>query len=170
MLSYQYKKSRCEDQTVVRSSFLHNRISCTGKMSAIHWPAPHPQMEYLIHASVIAGHVETISANEGGCYMCNVFFHWPRQILHIWHLHSLAEIVLTWTEMTETESWALIQYKDVVLPAYLTVLRLKPWMLEWHNVAGNYFCMQWSVLIPQSMITLCIKPQPSPVSSAHNYV
>ena len=32
MPSYQYKKSHCGDKTVVRSSYLHNGISYTGKM------------------------------------------------------------------------------------------------------------------------------------------
>ena len=34
MSSYQYKKSHCGDKTVVRSSYLHNGISYTGKMSS----------------------------------------------------------------------------------------------------------------------------------------
>ena len=32
MASYQYRKSHCGDKTVVRSSYLHNGISYTGKM------------------------------------------------------------------------------------------------------------------------------------------
>ena len=37
MSSYQYRKSRCGDKTVVRSSYLHNGISYTGKMSSLYW-------------------------------------------------------------------------------------------------------------------------------------
>ena len=37
MMSYQYKKSHCGDKTVVRSSYLHNGISHTGKMSSLCW-------------------------------------------------------------------------------------------------------------------------------------
>ena len=33
MSSYQYRKSHCGDKTILRSSYLHNAISCTGKMS-----------------------------------------------------------------------------------------------------------------------------------------
>ena len=40
MLSYQYRKSHCGDQTVVRSSYLHNGISYTGKMSSLYWFRP----------------------------------------------------------------------------------------------------------------------------------
>ena len=32
MSSYQYRKSHCGDKTVVRSSYLHNGISCTGNV------------------------------------------------------------------------------------------------------------------------------------------
>ena len=35
MSSYQYRKSHCGDKTVIRSSYLHNRISYTGKMSSL---------------------------------------------------------------------------------------------------------------------------------------
>ena len=37
MSSYQYRKSRCGDKTVVRSTYLHNGISYTDKMSSLYW-------------------------------------------------------------------------------------------------------------------------------------
>ena len=37
MTSYQYRKSHWGDKTVVRSSYLHNGISYTGKMSSLYW-------------------------------------------------------------------------------------------------------------------------------------
>ena len=37
MSSYQYRKSQCGDKTVVRSSYLHNGISYTGKISFLYW-------------------------------------------------------------------------------------------------------------------------------------
>ena len=37
MSSYQYRKSRCGDKRVLRSSYLHNGISYTGKMSSLYW-------------------------------------------------------------------------------------------------------------------------------------
>ena len=37
MLSYQYRKSHCGDKTVVRSSYLHNGISYTGKSRSLYW-------------------------------------------------------------------------------------------------------------------------------------
>ena len=37
MSFYQYRKSYCGDKTVVRSSYLHNGISYTGKMSSLYW-------------------------------------------------------------------------------------------------------------------------------------
>ena len=35
--SYQYRKSHCGDKRVVRSSYLHNGISYTGKMASLYW-------------------------------------------------------------------------------------------------------------------------------------
>ena len=40
MSSYQYGKSHCGDKTVVRSSYLDNGISYTGKMSSLYWISP----------------------------------------------------------------------------------------------------------------------------------
>ena len=37
ILSYQYRKSHCGDKTVVRSSYLHNGISYTGKITSLYW-------------------------------------------------------------------------------------------------------------------------------------
>ena len=37
MPSFQYRKSHCGDKTVVRSSYLHNGISYTGKTTSLYW-------------------------------------------------------------------------------------------------------------------------------------
>ena len=37
MTSYRYRKSHCGDNTVVNSSYLHNGISYTGKMTSLYW-------------------------------------------------------------------------------------------------------------------------------------
>ena len=38
--SNQYRKSHCGNKTVVRSSYLHNGISYTGKMTSLYWISP----------------------------------------------------------------------------------------------------------------------------------
>ena len=40
MSSYQYRKSHCGDKMVVRSSYIHNGISYTGKMASLYWFSP----------------------------------------------------------------------------------------------------------------------------------
>ena len=48
MLSYQYRKPHCGDKTVVRSSYLHNGISYTGKMTSLYWiRALYPSCTFL---------------------------------------------------------------------------------------------------------------------------
>ena len=37
MSSYQCRKSHCGDKTIIRSSYLHNGISYTGKMTSLYW-------------------------------------------------------------------------------------------------------------------------------------
>ena len=43
---YQYRKSHSGDRTVVRSSYLHNGISYTGKMASSYWTSPLPECLY----------------------------------------------------------------------------------------------------------------------------
>ena len=45
MPRYQYRKSHCGDKTVVRSSYLHNGISYTGKIS-LYWIRPQSPLTY----------------------------------------------------------------------------------------------------------------------------
>ena len=40
MLFYPYRKSHCGDKTIVRSSYLHNANSYTGKMAYLYWISP----------------------------------------------------------------------------------------------------------------------------------
>ena len=47
MLSYQYRKSHCGDKTVVRSSYLHNGISYTGKTASLYWFSPQSSQTML---------------------------------------------------------------------------------------------------------------------------
>ena len=37
MTSYQYRKSHCGDNTILRPSYLHNGISYSGKMTSLYW-------------------------------------------------------------------------------------------------------------------------------------
>ena len=50
--SSQYRKSHCGDKTLVRSSYLHNGISYTGKTTSLYWiRALHPMyiLDFLLH-------------------------------------------------------------------------------------------------------------------------
>ena len=50
--SYQYRKSHCGDETVVRSSHLHNGISYTDNMSSLFWIGAGPWLQLLSFAVV----------------------------------------------------------------------------------------------------------------------
>ena len=47
--SYQYRKFHCGDKTVVRSSYPHNGISYTGKMTSLFWIRPQITNEDNFH-------------------------------------------------------------------------------------------------------------------------
>ena len=44
MTSYQYRKSHCEDKTILRPSYLHNGISYTGKTTSLYWICLYPSL------------------------------------------------------------------------------------------------------------------------------
>ena len=68
ILSYQYRKPHCGDKMVVRSSYLHNEISYTGKMSSLYWIwalAIYSMLNhYLIHSWHINGSVQDSSISS----------------------------------------------------------------------------------------------------------
>ena len=47
MLSYQDRKSHCDDKTAVASSYTHNGISYTDKMVSLYWISP---QQYIVNA------------------------------------------------------------------------------------------------------------------------
>ena len=52
MTSYRYRKSHCGDKTIERSSYLHNGISYTGKITSLYWMRAHdPKFPENISAS-----------------------------------------------------------------------------------------------------------------------
>ena len=48
--SYHYRKSHCGDKTVVRSSYLRNGISYTGKMVSLYWISPQNVTKHAVSA------------------------------------------------------------------------------------------------------------------------
>ena len=67
MSSYQYRKSHCGDKTVVRSSYLHNGIFNTGKMTSLYWISP---MVYHLHCLACIQYLElccSVHENHGTC-------------------------------------------------------------------------------------------------------
>ena len=51
MAFYQYRKSHCGDKTVVRSSYLHNGIFYTGKMTSSYWITSQLSWEIIMQNS-----------------------------------------------------------------------------------------------------------------------
>ena len=67
MLSYQYRKSNCGDKTVVRPSYLHNGISCNGKMTSLYWiralVVPHTPGQWGYSFNRIWSHIKFYKKN-----------------------------------------------------------------------------------------------------------
>ena len=68
-LTSQYRKSHCADKTVVRSSYLHNRISYTGKMASLYWISPLQTVilkfgSHLIYIYTVRCHYNAVNLTE----------------------------------------------------------------------------------------------------------
>ena len=74
MMSYQYRKSDCGDQTVVRSSDLHNGISYTGKIASLYWTIPCSTVS--VRPRGLSPQVDTVQFNSN------------QLIVTLWHLHQ----------------------------------------------------------------------------------
>ena len=73
MSSYQYRKSHCGDKTVVRSSYLHNGISYTGKMSSLYWiRAQYAASEWMLYICEICS--KWLCTYQWAIF-CTVFIH-----------------------------------------------------------------------------------------------
>ena len=89
MSSFQYRKPHCGDKTVVRSSYLHNGISYTGKMASLYWFSP---LAAIIWTNKLAScHGSFCACNATSQWemtlQCNVISHWLG-ILVKWSLIS----------------------------------------------------------------------------------
>ena len=98
MSSYQYRKSHCGDKTVARSSYLHNGISYTGKMTSLYWTNP------------LVSEGTALISNEilPCCWLCDIltqytvaksFCSW-NGLSFIWHINSnLAPVGTKWKNL-----------------------------------------------------------------------
>ena len=87
MSSYQYKKSHYGDKTVVRSSYLHNGISYTGKLSSLYW----------IRASARVNWKEKIQSKPFFYFLCHLY-EWIDQILCYQSIGINWKNILLWSK------------------------------------------------------------------------
>ena len=80
MSSYQYRKSHCGDKTVVRSSYLHNGISYTDKMSSLYWIRALVLPEYSCFSNKRVKQGNFINA-------CNILGNW-KQFKWTWQVYA----------------------------------------------------------------------------------
>ena len=101
MLSYQYRKSHCGDKTVVRSFYLHNGISYTGKMSFLYWTGavvPLAQGIYIHHNEMADRYMwgVTLLHNFKFDWSCFLELKWLFRCGHIYSIFH--EIVCVFSE------------------------------------------------------------------------
>ena len=97
-------KSTCGDKTVVRSSYLHNGISYTGKMSSLYWIGTQLVITSQHYDST---HFDSVCPRQLGNGTCKLL-----DSLYQWEICSLHYIYPGWGI---TRCRAVIQYKDIIL-------------------------------------------------------
>ena len=129
MSSYQYSKSHCEDQTVVRSSYLHNGVSYTGKWTSLYWFVEINGDKDCYH--IIAVNIDTV-LHFTGHWIC-VVYEW-----HIWLYNLLT-----------SKHISLQQYFDCLVYNYIwyTFEKYKPIYIH-HLFARNVQPFAWHIPTP----------------------
>ena len=96
MSSYWYRKSHCGDKTVVRSSYLHNGISYTGKMTSLYW----------IMALVSFWHFHVmLNCNMVNCHLLleyGDYFYY--NLVSLWHIHVMLDCIFSYQRIN---SWCM---------------------------------------------------------------
>ena len=94
MSSYLYRKSHCGDKTVVRSSYLHNGFSYTGKMSSSYWiralVMPYVRRQTITWINAVLMSTEALGINFSEIWLQkNSNFHSTKCIwkYHLWNNH-----------------------------------------------------------------------------------
>ena len=93
MPSYQYRKSHCGDKTVVRSSYLHNGVSYTGKMVSLYWIRALFAFEIMTFLSANNNnHSETSSASRKG--VTSVISPCPdARVFYLAHMRNIPNLI-----------------------------------------------------------------------------
>ena len=97
MSSYQYRKSHCGDKTVVRSSYLHNGISYTGKMTSWYWIRAQMMNTYIIWLESAEVKIQKIMASKNSS-----------QEAKLKSNHALENMVLAWWNLSQRSFLPLV--------------------------------------------------------------
>ena len=120
MLSYQYRKSRCGDKTILRPSYLHNGISYTGKMTSLYWiraqglhstsmPDKHITI-FMIACRLIVTSMMGVDVKTKWSYMSCQFWWKEWQLVHTQHTLFLRRSFCCWKK----KMWYMVVARSVV--------------------------------------------------------
>ena len=127
MSSYQYRKSHCGDKTVVRSSYLHNGISYTGKMSSLYW------IRALVAITAI-----TVTVHYRSCQVTGNLWKARSQNASLPHRWIYNANHKQWIIQTPKQYFSLLRTIRHIIDGWtqwsLGNLNLQPWTeLSWFN-------------------------------------
>ena len=124
MLSYQYRKSHCGDKTIVISSYLHNGISYTGKMTSLYWiSGPRSLFALCYHFQVLYLHIR-INRNWLLEIWCNMYIIAAVNI-------STPRISDPWIHRNLASRVILVRISSLVICAALCKITVSPLLKYW---------------------------------------
>ena len=110
MPSYEYRKSHCGDKTILRPSYLHNGISCTGKTTSLYWIRAQISQQYM------------------------------KQRARIWLLHDTITFkVFAVISSSYLIKWILFNFIYIDCNTALSILRAQLWRAIWIRPMLNIF-------------------------------
>ena len=99
----QYRKSHCGDKTVVRSSYVHNGISYTGKMTSLYWISPLEPLCRILHRSmyVNCGQIKIYHDEKTVVHLANKF----ENITENKTYSKEYSVVEAWCDILQNSGW-----------------------------------------------------------------
>ena len=132
MSSYQYRKSHCGDKTVVRSSYLHNGISYTGKMASLYWFSP--QVPDVTKYKTILVDIQGVVFMEGSAQNCSNSSHCSFALNHQYNVYLWTDMscwYIPWMKLSSTE------YDPIILQMFRWI---------WIVASDTDFCI-WKLML-----------------------
>ena len=144
MTSYQYRKSHCGDKTVLWPSYLHNRISYTGKMSSLYWIRAQVNNSIECYQwSISIGLDNGLAPNQ--CWSSSLIHRYTEmQMLSFWwNYHHWLHWKLSNDNFQYSQWWKFRQNDNISVSVIYITMPIEGNVMRYHGIRQHSIA-QWS--------------------------